>query len=416
VDDVARSIPVPVTTELRRQPLRSLPATVSSSRKLPTPSSGVAIVATDVRPLEKLQVVSIEPLTGPSGLTRAWLTDALHGAGHQDVEIQDVSLEEIGTGQTGTSYRVSVSFAQETDLPSTFVAKLPAGDAAVRERVAIGYRAEVAFYDTVAATVKVPVPRCFVSSISANGQKFVLLLEDLAPAIQGDQLKGCTPAEARVGVEALAGLHGPRWCDPSWLDFTATALPAADPAMAKGLGDVARMAADTFLERLGDRLCEADRETLDAYPERVPAWLLASPERFSLLHGDYRLDNLMFYPDTSSVVIVDWQTLSVGLPARDLAYFVGTSLPATERADHEHALVEAYHSALLDFGVRDYDLESCFADYGIGMLQAPLIATLGAAFSATTERGDEMMLVMLERSCEAIRSLDTFGAIDRAAA
>lgn len=64
-------------------------------------------------------------------------------------------------------------------------------------------------------------------------------------------------------------------------------------------------------------------------------------------------------------------------------------------------------------GVRQYDLNECFADYCLGMLQAPLIATLGTAFSATTERGDQMMLVMLERACAAIRELDTFAIIDR---
>ena len=36
----------------------------------------------------------------------------------------------------------------------------------------------------------------------------------------------------------------------------------------------------------------------------------------------------------------------------------------------------------------------------------------GAAFSATTERCDGMMLVMSERACEAIRSLNTFEIID----
>jgi hypothetical protein len=83
------------------------------------------------------------------------------------------------------------------------------------------------------------------------------------------------------------------------------------------------------------------------------------------------------------------------------------------RGAHEHALVEVYHAALVDLGVNDFDVTQCFDDYRIGLLQAPLIATLGAAFSATTERGDEMMLVMLERSCAAIRELETFDIIDK---
>ncbi len=41
------------------------------------------------------------------------------------------------------------------------------------------------------------------------------------------------------------------------------------------------------------------------------------------MHGDYRLDNMLFDPDRTRVTVVDWQTLGSGLPARDLAYFTG---------------------------------------------------------------------------------------------
>jgi hypothetical protein len=39
------------------------------------------------------------------------------------------------------------------------------------------------------------------------------------------------------------------------------------------------------------------------------------------------------------------------------------------------------------------------------MVQAPLITTLGCAFASNTERGDEMMRIMLQRGCQAIREL-----------
>jgi aminoglycoside phosphotransferase (APT) family kinase protein len=357
--------------------------------------------------------MSVDPPDGPAGLTAAWLTAALRQAGYPGAQIADAVVTEIGTGQTGSCFRVAVRFAGPTDLPVTFVAKLPASDPSVRERVAFGYRAEVAFYESVAATVRVPLPRCYFRAISADAQTFVLLLEDLSPARPGDQLAGCSPEQARAAVIALAGLHGPRWCDPAWRDFTATAMPMADAELAASLGDVARMAADMFLERLGGRLAPADRDALDGYPARVAPWLLAHPDRFSLLHGDYRLDNLMLGPLDGSVTVVDWQTLSVGLPARDLAYFVATSLPPDMRADHERELVASYHAALVGHGVAGYDLPECFADYCLGMLQTPLITTLGAAFSTTTARGDEVALVLLERAFTAMRELDTFGIIDR---
>jgi hypothetical protein len=45
------------------------------------------------------------------------------------------------------------------------------------------------------------------------------------------------------------------------------------------------------------------------------------------------------------------------------------------------------------------------------MLQVPLISTLGCAFAISTERGDDMMLVMLERGCQAIRDLDSMALV-----
>jgi hypothetical protein len=341
----------------------------------------------------------------PEGLTADWLGSALC------TEVAALSTAPIGTGQTGSSYRLDVTYAEPCDLPATFVAKLPAQERSVRERVAFGYRAEVAFYETVATTLAVPLPACYFSAISEDAQRFVLLLSDLHPAVQGDQIAGCTPDAARAAVVALAGLHGPRWCDPKWTEFDATVMPKPDAASASGFADLARMAADMFLERLGQRMLEQNRETLGAYPDSVARWMMLHPDRFSLLHGDYRLDNLMFAPD-GSVTVVDWQTISVGLPARDLAYFLSTSLSPGERLAHERDLVAAYHAELVRHGVTDYTDDDCWRDYRLGMLQSPLIATLGAAFSATTERGDEMTLVMLERACAAIRELGTVALID----
>lgn len=100
-----------------------------------------------------------------------------------------------------------------------------------------------------------------------------------------------------------------------------------------------------------------------------------------------------------------------GLPARDLAYFTGTSLDPDTRAACEESLVDVYHRALLDYGVTGYTPEMCWQDYRFGMVQAPLIIALGAAFATPTARGEEIFLVMLERSCRAIRDLGTLALI-----
>ena len=343
----------------------------------------------------------------PADVTPTWLGSVL------GVDVRDVDVSAIGTGQTGATYRVSATYATEQPgLPDSFAIKLPAQDDDVRERVALGYLSEFEFYSTVAQRVRVPVPHCYHSDIAGEGADFVLLLADMAPAVQGDQIAGCTPQQARLAVEALAGLHGPSWCDRSWFDLSAIAMPKpGDDSAATGLGDVAKMAADMTLDKLGAAMNAADRDTLVQAMSVVTPWLSAEPDRFSLMHGDYRLDNMLFDPDGSRVTVVDWQTVGVGLPARDLAYFTGTSLVPEVRSTIEEDLVNIYHGALLGYGVTDYDLDTCWHDYRLGVVQVPLLSALGCAFATSTERGDEIMVVMLERGCRAIRELETLELI-----
>lgn len=347
----------------------------------------------------------------PDDITREWLSAVL-SSGNTPVRVSDVDVAAIGTGQTGATYRVSVTYADDAgSLPNSFVIKLPAQDDTVRDRVTVGYRSECAFYTGVADRVQVPTPQCFYCEISDDALDYALLLADQAPAAQGDQIAGCGEREARLAVTALAGLHGPSWRDPVWLDFPGIAFARPDEASAEGLGEVARMSAEITLDKLGDRMSTADRETFTAAMGLVTPWLLAERDRFALLHGDYRLDNMLFYPDVGSVTVVDWQTLGVGLPARDLAYFTATSLKPELRSAIENALVDDYHRALCGYGVTGYDRETCWRDYRLGMPHALLISALGFAFATATDRGDDMVLTMLARGCQAIRDLGTLELI-----
>lgn len=335
------------------------------------------------------------------------LTAALRAEGH-DVTVADVELSPVGTGQMGTSYRVRPTYEGDPGgLPETFVAKVPGVDPAAAATVAGAYRTEVSFYRTLAATLAVRVPRCWHAWMTDDATDFVLLLDDLAPAVQGDQIAGCTVEEATAAVENLAGLHGPRWNDPTLAE---AGLAVVDQEQADTLASVLAPMTEMYVDRFAGRLTPGQVDVLRAVPPVAGAWLLGRPERTAPVHGDYRLDNLMFPPGGGPVTALDWQTVSLGLPARDLAYFCSTSLTVADRRAHEDALVAAYHAALLGHGVTGHDLDQCRDDYRYALLQAPLIIVLGCITATPTERGDAMFLAMTERACAAIRD---HGTLDR---
>ena len=344
-------------------------------------------------------------------LTASWLTDALRGAG-LEVTVTDVRSERVGTGQIGESHRLSLTYADgSAPAPPTLVAKIAGGSPEARERVAGGYEKEVGFYTELASTVTLRIPRCFYGAIAEDHQTFTLLLEDLAPAIPGVQAEGCTPEQAEDGVLSLVGLHAPRWNDDSLLgiDF----LTPTDAATAEFLGQVLVTATEEFVTRYAAELDPADVVTLRQVAQAITAWQLARPSPFAIVHGDYRLDNLMFPPRGAGVTALDWQTVTVGPPLRDVAYLLGTGLEVEARRAHEARLVATYHRELVARGIEGYSLEQCMEDYRLGHLQGPMITVLGCIF-ATAERSvraDGMFLAMARRSCAAIRDLDSLAML-----
>jgi hypothetical protein len=351
----------------------------------------------------------VEVAGDAAALTAPWLTSALRAGGH-DVTVTDVRVTPVGTGQMGASYRLAFdATGADGGLPATLVAKLPAPDPGRRAMAAPGYRAELTFYEHVAPTIAARIPACLLAVASEDWHDFTLLMEDVAPASQGDQLAGCSLDDVMVAATNLAGVHGPRWSDPTLWDIPH--LDPVGPADVEFLAAVFADALGSFTTRFVGALDDADRAVLDAVGPVLSPFLLGRADRFAVLHGDYRLDNLLFAPDRRTVVTVDWQTMTIGLPGRDLAYLVATSLDPAERRAGEHAVVAAYHRALEDHGVTGYDLATCFEDYRVGMLQCPLIIVLGAAYGDQTERGDAMFTVMLRRSLEAMRDLGSLDAV-----
>ncbi|MCU1399706.1 MAG: hypothetical protein JWN62_2815 [Acidimicrobiales bacterium] len=342
-------------------------------------------------------------------VTPEWLTARLRDAGIA-VDVAELQSTRVGTGQIGASYRVvPTSTSPHDGAPASFIVKLATGSEAVRQRVAAGFAKEVAFYSTIAATVVVRTPRCWHAAIADDTLTFSLLLEDLAPAVPGVQKDGCSVAQAHDALRNLAGLHAPRWNDPGLLGIEVIAPPDAGVAVADFLGATYADAAEQFTERYRDELDPTESQIIRDVGPVLARWQMARPRPFTVTHGDYRLDNLMFPTEGDGVSVLDWQTVAVAPPSRDVAYFLGNSLDPSLRRDHEHALIDTYVRAPGELGVTDYPAAACFQDYRFGQLQGPMITVLGCMFASSdpTPASDEMFLTMARRSCAAIRDLGT---------
>ena len=343
-------------------------------------------------------------VTDPAEITPAWLTDVLRAAGH-DVTVHAVTTEPVGTGQMAHNERFTLQFAGDSgDAPTTLVGKFPSPNAASRAAGAAGgYRNEVSFYADLAEGLAVRTPRCWYGAVSDDSSEFTLMLEDLAPARQGDQLAGCTPEQLVLAAENLAGLHAPRWCDQSLHDLAWLGSGSDDQTVM-----LVQLFAPIFVERYADRLAPATVTVLEGFAAGVERWLAAKPERFTVMHGDYRLDNLMFHdgPDGSWVATVDWQTVSIASGGCDLAYLLGNSVEPAVRRAVEADVRRAYLGRLTELGVNEYTADDLAADERHGCFQGPFITMLGAIAVGQTDRGDDMFVTMAERSAAQILDLD----------
>ena len=135
-------------------------------------------------------------------------------------EVVEFDSERIGTGQIGMC-RYHLRYKDSAnDGPKTLVGKFPSDDENSRATgVALrNFLKEVRFYQQLQDKLSVRTPKCYFADIVEEGPEFFLLMGDLSPAQQGDQLKGCPEKEAESALRELTGLHAPLWSDQSLLE------------------------------------------------------------------------------------------------------------------------------------------------------------------------------------------------------
>ena len=342
-------------------------------------------------------------VTGPEDVDAAWLTAALRSSGALgDAAVVSYTAEPIGTGQVGHNVRFTLDYDRDAPgAPRSVVAKFPSPDETSRATgVAIGnYDKEARFYAELADLVEIRIPHCHLVLHDEEAHLSTLLFADLAPAEQGDQIRGCSPEEAGLAMDELAALHAPLWEDGrldaiAWLGRPSSESGEVIQAFYGGLWP-------GFLERYDGRLSPEVRDLGARFGAHLADWAgrrIHGPH--TVVHGDFRLDNLLFGPasdGTPSVTTVDWQTVSIGIGTDDVAYFLGAGLLPDDRRTHERDLVARYYEGLLARGVRDYSWETCWDDYRRFSLSGLQMAVIASMIVRADPRGDEMFLAMAER-------------------
>ncbi|HTZ88198.1 MAG TPA: phosphotransferase [Solirubrobacteraceae bacterium] len=336
-------------------------------------------------------------------LDAAWLQDAL-GSG----PIDSFVTEPIGTGQMSESHRVSLTYADPATVaaPTSVVLKLAAQDTASRATgVGLGiYAREVRFYDELGPRIGGPLPSCSAALFDESEGWFTLLLEDAADARPGDQIAGCSVAEAHLAMRALARLHAPVLGDHAlagtdWLNRPSPINQALVAQLLPG-----------FLDRYDEHVSDEHRALCERFVARLDAWLADRRDPQGLVHGDFRLDNLLFGAPGAAkpLVVVDWQTVGWGGAVTDATYFLGGGLRTDDRRAHERELLGSYHEALLAEGIDAETLpwELCWEEYRRHAFAGVLMAIIAPMLVERTPRGDEMFMTMLARHAQHALDLE----------
>ena len=221
-----------------------------------------------------------------------------------DAEIGDLVVEQYQGGQSNPTYRITAG-AQRYVLRRKPPGKLlPSAHAVDRE-----FRVMSALAGTGVPVAKM---HALCEDDTVIGTAFYVMEYVEGRILWDPALPGMTPAQRAAHYDELnrviATLHK--------VDYAAV-----------GLGDFGRTG--NYIERQVARWSKqyqaAGADRIDAM-DRLIEWLpshIPEGDETSVVHGDYRLDNVIFHPTQPRILaVLDWELSTLGHPLSDFAYQV----------------------------------------------------------------------------------------------
>ncbi|MFZ9884614.1 MAG: phosphotransferase [Ilumatobacteraceae bacterium] len=317
------------------------------------------------------------------------------------------SISPIGTGQMAESYRVK--FLQESgEKIESVVVKVPSQNVNSRSasRTTRCYELETSFYSSLRNSLKVDTPKCFHVWYDATSDDFVLVLEDIKDANQGDQITGATVEQADAAINQLVNLHAPMWGSEKLNQIEW--LPKHSLNVATGTSQLLRSVFAGFAERFAEKVNSEIISLGERLVSKIDRYYGAFPTLLTVAHRDFRLDNLLFTPQGNKigVKVVDWQTVGAMPGASDLGYFIGASFTVEGRRDYEQTLVQSYCERLAAQKI-DVSNNEIWAQYRLLGTSGYIMAIVASMLVKQTDRGDAMFAVMANRHGQQMLDLET---------
>ena len=336
-------------------------------------------------------------ILGPEAVDTLWLTEQLRKSG-ADCDVVSFTQNRIGTGQIGMCMRYELEL-EGAEAPRSVIGKFASPDplSSATGVQLLNYLKEVRFYQSLQERVSIKTPHCYFAEINGEGPEFMLLLEDLAPATQGDQLAGCGHEVADAAIQELVGLHAPLWCDPSLDEMS---FLGDRRRSARSASDLYLKTFSGFADRFGSELTENQLDIMRRFGEAGDSYRAAVDQSiFAPIHIDYRLDNILVDDrgDRPTVTVVDWQSIAIGNPLTDVGYFLGAGMLPAARRESEEEIVRKYHGSLVSAGIEGYGFEQCWQDYRRSSFAGFSVTVVASMLVQQTQRGDQMFLTMAQR-------------------
>ena len=267
---------------------------------------------------------------------------------------------------------------------------------------------EARFYEEVGPWLPVRTPGVWQAAHDLETDGYIMVFDDLSAvgATQPTQEEADALDFASQVMEAFARFHASMYgsdrVGPAALQWIGERThnygsPEGDAILRMGI------------QAFGDQMPPVFHEMAEPRTSpRAGAQRVLFEGTQTLIHGDCHIGNML--RDADGPILLDWAMVGAGPGLRDVAYFIGNSIPHEVRQHHEQDLLRTYLAALAANGV-EMASRRCMGHLRLQIITGWIAASMTASMGDTLQpleigmRATERSNKALEEDVEVLRLL-----------